>query len=38
MLVNSEGQYDMEQLVMVKEDFPDVKIVIVGGRESPYVS
>lgn len=28
----------MAQLILVKKDFPETKLVILGGKEAPYVS
>ncbi|KAK0388571.1 hypothetical protein NLU13_4814 [Sarocladium strictum] len=38
LLVNCDNKYDMEQLIMVKKDFPEVNLVIVGGKEAPYIA
>ena len=32
------NQYDIEQIVLVKKDYPEVELVISGGKEAPYVS
>lgn len=28
----------MSQLILVKRDYPDTRLVILGGKEAPYVS
>lgn len=28
----------MSQLILIKKDFPDTNLVILGGKEAPYVS
>ncbi|EHK24608.1 carbohydrate esterase family 9 protein [Trichoderma virens Gv29-8] len=38
LVVNSNNKYDMSQLVLVKKDFPETNIVILGGKEAPYVA
>ncbi|POR34075.1 Uncharacterized protein TPAR_05713 [Tolypocladium paradoxum] len=31
------SQYDLQQLTMIKRDFPGTELVIMGGKEAPYV-
>ncbi|KAK5990197.1 hypothetical protein PT974_08463 [Cladobotryum mycophilum] len=38
LVVYCNNRYDMMQLVLVKKDFPETNIVILGGKESPYVA
>ncbi|KAH6610386.1 hypothetical protein Trco_000406 [Trichoderma cornu-damae] len=38
LVVHSNNKYDMSQLVLVKKDFPETNIVILGGKEAPYVA
>lgn len=35
---NLDDQYDIEQLIWVKNDHPDAKLVLVGAMEAPFVS
>lgn len=38
LVVHSSSQYDIEQLIMIKQDFPDTHIVLLGGREAGLVA
>lgn len=38
LVVHSSSQYDIEQLIMIKQDFPDAHIVLLGGREAGLVA
>lgn len=38
LVVHCNNKYDMAQLLLVKKDFPETNIVILGGKEAPYVS
>ncbi|KAL6871097.1 family 9 carbohydrate esterase [Trichoderma novae-zelandiae] len=38
LVVHSNNKYDMSQLILVKKDFPETNIVILGGKEAPYVA
>lgn len=38
LVVQCNNKYDMGQLLLVKEDFPETNIVILGGKEAPYVA
>ncbi|KAL7798441.1 carbohydrate esterase family 9 protein [Trichoderma ceciliae] len=38
LVVHSNNKYDMSQLILVKRDFPETNIVILGGKEAPYVA
>jgi hypothetical protein len=31
------SQYDLSQLILIKKDYPDTNLVILGGKEAPYV-
>ncbi|PTB56681.1 hypothetical protein M431DRAFT_80456 [Trichoderma harzianum CBS 226.95] len=38
LVVQSNNKYDLSQLVLVKKDFPETNLVILGGKEAPYVA
>ncbi|KAL7821477.1 family 9 carbohydrate esterase [Trichoderma aethiopicum] len=38
LVVHCNNKYDMAQLLLVKKDFPETNIVILGGKEAPYVA
>ncbi|KAL6891472.1 family 9 carbohydrate esterase [Trichoderma longibrachiatum] len=38
LVVQCNNKYDMAQLLLVKKDFPETNIVILGGKEAPYVA
>ncbi|KAJ3499349.1 hypothetical protein NLG97_g397 [Lecanicillium saksenae] len=38
LLVYAENKYEVEQLIWVKKDFPDTKVVLVGAMEAPFVA
>ncbi|EHK48366.1 carbohydrate esterase family 9 protein [Trichoderma atroviride IMI 206040] len=38
LVVHCNNKYDMSQLILIKKDFPDTNLVILGGKEAPYVA
>ncbi|KAJ4858939.1 amidohydrolase family domain-containing protein [Trichoderma breve] len=38
LVVQSNNKYDLSQLILVKKDFPETNLVILGGKEAPYVA
>ncbi|OAA52148.1 carbohydrate esterase family 9 protein [Cordyceps fumosorosea ARSEF 2679] len=38
LLVCADNKYDIEQLIWVKNDHPDAKLVLVGAMEAPFVA
>ncbi|KND94996.1 hypothetical protein TOPH_00533 [Tolypocladium ophioglossoides CBS 100239] len=37
LVVTSHNKYDLQQLIMIKRDFPGMKLVIMGRKETPSV-
>ncbi|OBR14270.1 Carbohydrate esterase family 9 protein [Colletotrichum higginsianum IMI 349063] len=38
LVVNANNHWDIQQIINIKKDFPDVNIVIQGGAEAPLVA
>ncbi|KEZ43349.1 hypothetical protein SAPIO_CDS4805 [Scedosporium apiospermum] len=38
LVVHTNNHWDMQQLISIKNDFPNVKLVILGGSEAPLVA
>ncbi|KAJ6785803.1 hypothetical protein PWT90_06936 [Aphanocladium album] len=38
LLAYAENKYEIEQLIWIKKDYPDAKIVLVGAMEAPFVA
>ncbi|RFU72609.1 carbohydrate esterase family 9, partial [Trichoderma arundinaceum] len=38
LVVHSNNKYDLSQLILIKKDFPETNLVILGGKEAPYVA
>ena len=38
IVIDADNKYDIQQVVLLKREFPDVNFVIQGGAEAPYVS
>ncbi|OHE93789.1 hypothetical protein CORC01_10915 [Colletotrichum orchidophilum] len=38
LIVNANNHWDIQQIINIKTDFPDVNIVIQGGAEAPLVA
>jgi hypothetical protein len=32
------SQYDIQQVILIKKDFPDLNLILLGGAEAPYVA
>ncbi|TID14531.1 carbohydrate esterase family 9 protein-like protein [Venturia nashicola] len=38
LVIHTENKYDIQQMIMIKEDFPSLDLVIFGGAEAPSVA
>ncbi|KAK1984803.1 hypothetical protein LZ30DRAFT_585391 [Colletotrichum cereale] len=38
LIINANNHWDIQQIINIKKDFPDVNIVIQGGAEAPLVA
>ncbi|GKT47977.1 uncharacterized protein ColSpa_08158 [Colletotrichum spaethianum] len=38
LIINANSHWDIQQIINIKKDFPDVNIVIQGGSEAPLVA
>ncbi|XWX02413.1 hypothetical protein V2A60_010450 [Cordyceps javanica] len=38
LLVYADNKYEIEQLIWIKRDHPDTKLVLVGAMEAPFVA
>lgn len=38
LVVTCQNRYDIEQLILIKKDFPATNLVILGGQEASFVS
>lgn len=36
--VQQSTQHDIQQVILLQKDYPEVKVVILGGHEAPLVS
>ncbi|KAK2012966.1 hypothetical protein LZ32DRAFT_531263 [Colletotrichum eremochloae] len=38
LVINANNHWDIQQIISIKKDFPDVNIIIQGGAEAPLVA